>query len=413
MANVGKTIGLTAAGVLALTGIAAAQESQTQNQSQDSSPNFLREADGNLISNDAITLEKGRKYLLDTLFRFGNPNHRYAMDPLVGLENMIYAMNNVPNVRDKFSNERRPVIVEDYKQIIEKIRQYPRGPNYAKSLEILTKAVSDGVISPSELANVDDGFYMLVGRQTDPYSVPVIVYVDSKEIEEKAQNSQYKTEINDLNIRIANLESDLQKAQKAQTEHGKTNPKKLRREKNKTPRTLPISLTFGASYSGDNNSIGAIAGPRFGYYDDPVNLLIFFNYNKGLSSDSSSTIQPHSPAGLYGITTLGNSDFNSYGFGTELYFGRGDLKAAVGAGVEVQRWNENRSSSTYLGNALLSGPNTSTSQQAANEFTGFAGIAYKGLEADVGAKYSARDKKLSPYFAVKYTLGQTRRPQKK
>ncbi len=210
--------------------------------------------------------------------------------------------------------------------------------------------------------------------------------------------------------------------QKNYSQKPKTSPKKLRREARAeqkkapfiNPVTPPVGFDFGTDYTFGGKMVGVNAGMIFGDSNDLVNLSYNFGVSKGFSSETSSTTTPKSDFGFWGKIDTSNSGFYSVNIGNTFYFGKGDLKVLVGGSMSMLHWNTDNSTSIYLGKTLFDGPNQDpTLKHSAVDYTGFAGVKYKGFEVDAGITGSARTKKITPYLGMKYTLWQAKSPEKR
>jgi hypothetical protein len=185
-------------GALALTGLVLTGNAYAQNQN---SSQYPRTADGILVSEDMHLLNRKEKSSIDSLISGGNVKSIYAMDPIEGIKNILAYLKN--NKEKSYTQERINALSKGYQDLIVKLQKEPRGKDYKKSLDNLSLAVSNGMIDPEELREVQEGTYLIVkkgkGKDNKEYSVSALVKI-GKEIPDEVVGipklKRKETEIN-------------------------------------------------------------------------------------------------------------------------------------------------------------------------------------------------------------------------
>lgn len=154
---------------------------------------YNRTGDFRFVTQYMHPLPRDTRISIDSLISGPNVTSRYAIDPIVGLNNRIKFLEadkpkQVNSEEERKHEEERKLLIERYQSFISEILKEKRSSNYGKSLATLTSAVKDGIINPEEFEGVEDGVYMLVkeGKANgcnNPYSVVALVRLSKDSLE--------------------------------------------------------------------------------------------------------------------------------------------------------------------------------------------------------------------------------------
>jgi hypothetical protein len=155
----------------------------TQAYSAQNDPHYWT-ADGILVTPAIVDLKR-EDIQIDSLISGGNASI-YAMDPIRLLEgklNFIYSNEQALNF---YSKEARWRMLDEYDNLLKRLQNQKRSPQYAKSLENLAQAVKDGIITKQELETITEGVYAIGKSGSDPktgekYDAPMLVHLPGAE----------------------------------------------------------------------------------------------------------------------------------------------------------------------------------------------------------------------------------------
>ena len=339
--------------IAALLGMAAAGLLYGQSSK---APDY-RTNDGIFATPKTVTFSRDKDIYLRQYLGDGKDASFYALDPLVILKGKInYLEENGAEVRKQYTPAARQREIAYCKTLLIEISKEKRDEKYFQDLKRLENAVSDGTITTDEMKGLESNVTFGIGERSKIFDAPMLTHFTEAQsnagtgyqvqIQQSAALPDIKSEIvtgtSENNTGNGTPDASLMtpKPGQASEKQPLPAPETPKEPEKKKSGLLPVSFIFGANYSGNNNAVGAGLGLRFGYNENPVNVAITGNYQRGLSNDSSfqsvTTTDPVSPAGLYGVntvdTTTNNSNFNSFGGDISCYLGNEKARMILGGG---------------------------------------------------------------------------------
>jgi hypothetical protein len=393
---------------------------------------FNRTGDGILVSQYMQKLDRNAKISIDSLLRGGNVTKRYVIDAVAGINEIIKRLNS-PRAKEFYSEEQRKNLIDRYQSFLYEINREKRSPNYKKSLEVLSKAAEDGVIEPAEIADVEDGVYMLIKKGKDKdkknYGVFALARIigkvqetlkipGKKTDEEKKEYEEIKKEVLEENpeerMQYTNLPEppapeetpkiegvDLAKEERTKKEKSKDlekkteEPKKIQEEK-KSDFEICFDITgcpglLGITTDADGNLVptnmlpayGGFVGGRIvvaGRLNDEFSLGGSLKGAGGFPETIGSVDTSATPTstGRHFVANKTNQDFVELGAGLEALLGKGPIKLIFGIDGGLWIYNQKGSAGWVKGGNYVEPPNTEGPEAIFN----LSGGVYLGCKLD-------------------------------
>ena len=280
-------------------------------------------------------INRNEKTNIDELVKGGNIKRIYAMDPSEAIRSRTNFLNS-KRAKQFYSQEERLNLIGRYKNFLNELSKQKISPS-AKSLEALSGAVSDGIINPEELGNVEDNIYAIVKEGIDKKAGDYSVFYLTRLTSEKT-SSQYEARIKELE----NVYNELAKKDEEQKENLPLpeipkEEKKQREKKVKEGKEGYLSLivqgTSNSVFDAYNGSLGVRVNP---FKNKEIGFGALLDLGFGLDELIDSYSAPLS-AGRTAYGTIEDTDKLSIGGSLETQLG----PFVLGTGIDYKTWITN------------------------------------------------------------------------
>ena len=274
---------------------------------------------------------------IDELVKGENIKRIYAMDPSEAIRSRTNFLNS-KRAKQFYSQEERLNLIGRYKNFLNELSKQKISPS-AKSLEALSGAVSDGIINPEELGNVEDNIYAIVKEGIDKKVGDYSVFYLTRLTSEKT-SSQYEARIKELE----NVYNELAKKDEEQKENlplpeipkeeKKQREKKAKESKEKEGYFSLISQgTANSVFDAYSGSLGVRVNP---FKNKNIGFGALLDLGFGLDKLTDSYSAPLS-AGRTAYGTIEDTDKLSIGGSLETQLG----PFVLGTGIDYKTWITN------------------------------------------------------------------------
>ena len=289
-----------------------------------------------------------------------------VVDAKTGLKNIISYLEKGLESRDTQSKKEKQASIKYYRGLLAQIPG-EESESYRRSLSNLEKSVREGVISGKD---VDDGFYILVGKSktTKGYaenSIPIIV--DIKNTPEKLYFPESENSarivgevVYTKKLMETGKEGVLTKRLVETDKKSVIDPTKERKEK-KSKKPLSTKLLVDGMY-GKNGLKGASIGIGYGPF------VLSVNYSNSGDKIVKEIEVPLSN-GRQGVGIVKDLDFNSLGIGVEAY-----VNKILFLGAGINSWTYTNSVLEEIvssnGDVLKSNTDSKSGKETSGRFYG-------------------------------------------
>ena len=367
---------------------------------------------------------RNEKTDVNVLIKGGNVKKIYALDPSEAIKSRINFLNS-PRGKQFYSQEERLDLIGRYQNFLGELSREKIAPS-KKSLEQLSVAVSDGIINPEELKDVEDNIYVIVKEGTDKkfgdYSVFYLTRLTSETtssqykaienayhnlFEKSLKSEEERKKISELEQKAKTPELPLQIERQKQKEIilvpapspevPKAQEEKTQTQENKKEnKGIYLSLLAQGNFNSAFDTFGGTLGLRVNPFEK-VDIGFGANLDVNLSLDK--LVDSYNGTLSAGRTASGTiTDTNAFSIGLSAEAQLGPF--IVGGGADYSnRIRKTVEQILYSGNVLKSNTNSLVNNEITGKvYGGFEVEPIKGWKIGAVGGYNWKN---GPYFAIR------------